>query len=121
MHYQYDRTSDTYRRFMGGSPHIDIATNTKLSPANVVVMHTNAAVPDPNAGITPQSILIPTLGSGRATYFFDGKVEQGRWQQANQFAPLRFLSRAGHPVAFNPGQTWIEVAPTSSPVTWSFH
>jgi len=120
VRYQYDRKTNTYLRLMGGVPHIDAATGKPLQPANVVVMHTGAAVSDPNAGITPESILIPTVGHGKAQYFFDGKVVQGTWKQANVYAPLRFYAH-NKLVAFNPGQTWIEVAPPSSPVAWHFH
>lgn len=119
--YQYDRASNTYWRFMGGAPHIDQNTGAQLRPANVIVMQTRDAVPDANAGPTPESILIPTIGRGTAWYFRDGTVQRGVWQQHDQFAPLRFLDRGGRPVAFNPGQTWIEVVPASSKATWSFH
>lgn len=119
VHYVYDRRSDTYTRWMGGSPHVDAATGHVLRPANVVVLQTGHPFPDAAAGPTPQSILIPGLDGGRATYFVDGKVRYGWWKQANINAPLRFMDRRGRAIQFNPGQTWIEVAPASSPFTWS--
>jgi len=123
VQYRYDRRSNTYERFMGGSPHVDANTGKALWPSNIVVMRTPPAVADPNAGNCPcsaGSILIPNLGSGSAWYFRDGKVLSGEWQQKDQFAPLRFFDRRGHQVAFNPGQTWIEVVPAGSAVSWSF-
>lgn len=120
VRYVYDRASNTYLRTMGGKPHIDANTGLPLRPANVVMMLTGAAGPDPAAGITPESIIIPTLGQGTAWYFRDGTVMRGTWRQPNQFAPLRFYDRRGAQVAFNPGQTWIEVVPPSSPHSWSF-
>jgi hypothetical protein len=81
-------------------------------------MKTDPAVADPNAGPTPQSILIRDTGTGPAIYFRDGTVVYGRWQQRDQFAPLRFYDRRGRQVAFNPGQTWIELVPQGSPITW---
>jgi Protein of unknown function (DUF3048) N-terminal domain/Protein of unknown function (DUF3048) C-terminal domain len=121
VRYTYDRASNSYLRIMGGSPHIDAATRKPLKPSNVIIMRTAAAVADPNAGPTPESILIPTVGSGVAWYFRDGHVSTGRWHQANVYAPLRFLDKRGHEVAFNPGQTWIEVVPAGSAVSWTFH
>jgi hypothetical protein len=107
---------------MGGTPHVDAATHQPLRPANVIVMRTGRAVADPFAGPTPESILIPVLGSGTAIYFRDGKVQRGWWHQKDGFAPLRFFDRRGREVAFNPGQTWIEVVPrnSGSSVSWSF-
>lgn len=118
--YVYNRASNTYERFMGGVPHIDANTGHPLKPANVVVLKTGPAVPDPAAGPTPQSILIPVRGSGVAWYFMDGHVQRGTWQKAQDpNAPLRLLDRRGRSVALNPGQTWIDVLPTSSSATWT--
>jgi hypothetical protein len=119
--YRYNRQTNTYLRFMGGAPHIDALSKQQIHPANVIVMRTADAVPDPAAGITPESITIPMIGTGRAIYLRDGTVQTGIWKQANADAPLHFLDRRGRPVAFNPGQTWIEVAPKSTAVSWSLH
>jgi hypothetical protein len=119
VRYVFQRRADTYERFMGGAPHIDQNTGKPLQPANVVVMQTGQAAPDPAAGITPESITIPTIGSGTARYFRDGTLSRGTWHQANNNAPLRFLDRGGRPIQFNPGQTWIEVVPSTSQVSWS--
>lgn len=119
VQYQYNRASNTYLRFMGGQPHVDVANGKPIAPSNVIIMRTGQAVPDPNAGITPDSILIPTIGSGQAWFFRDGKVATGTWRQANQNAPLEFFNAHGGQVTFNPGQSWIEVVPPSSPATWT--
>lgn len=117
--YVYDRTLNVYTRFMGGALHIDANTHQPLRPSNIILMRTRAATPDPYAGITPESIQIPTLGSGVAWYFRDGTLLRGTWQQRDQNAPLKFIDRTGHEVAFNPGQTWIEAVPPSSQVSWT--
>lgn len=117
--YVYDRRSNVYLRYMGGAPHVDADTGRQLRPANVIVMQTGNATPDPNAGPTPESILIPVIGKGTAYFFHDGKVQRGMWRQPNQYAPLHFYDARGREAAFNPGQTWIDVVPSSSP--WSYH
>jgi len=118
VHYDYDRASNTYLRRMGGAAHVDVATGKQLRPANVIIMRTGPAVADPNAGPTPESILIPTIGRGPAWYFRDGTVVSGTWQQRDQYAPLRFFNGRGQEVAFNPGQTWIDVVPQRSTASW---
>jgi hypothetical protein len=117
--YVYNRASNTYLRYMGGARHIDANTRQQLRPSNVILMQTGAAAPDPYAGITPESILIPTVGTGTAWYFRDGTISRGTWQQRNQYAPIKFFDRGGKEEAFNPGQTWIEAVPPSSHVTWT--
>lgn len=117
--YVYQQRSNAYLRYMGGSPHVDADTGKALQPSNVIVMETGNASADAAAGPTLGSIIIPVIGSGKAFFFRDGTVQQGTWQQANTFAPLRFFDKKGRQAAFNPGQTWIEVVPPSSP--WSYH
>jgi hypothetical protein len=119
VQYVYNRASNTYLRYMGGTPHVDANTHRALRPSNVIVMQTGPASTDPYAGITPESIQIPTLGTGTAWYFRDGTLSRGTWKQINQNAPLQFFDRGGREAAFNPGQTWIEVVPPSSRVTWT--
>ncbi len=119
VRYVYDRSTNTYTRYMGGARHIDADTGKTLRPANVIVMRTGNAVPDPAAGITPDSIRIPVIGRGPAIYFRDGKVQQGTWSLPRLNAPLAFYVKGGRKAAFNPGQTWIEVVPPSSPLHWT--
>ncbi|GAC1444060.1 MAG: DUF3048 domain-containing protein [Chloroflexota bacterium] len=121
VQYQYDRRSNTYLRFMGGTRHVDSNTGKQLAPSNVIVLRTKNASPDPNAGPTPESILIPTIGSGAAWFFRDGKIVAGNWQQLDQNAPLQLNDSRGRAVLFNPGQIWIEVVPASSGAAWSVH
>lgn len=121
VRYAFDRATDTYLRIAGGKPQVDALTHKPLRAANVIVLLTGQADSDPAAGITLFSITIPTIGGGTAWYFSDGRVWRGVWQQRDQFAPLRFLGAHGRrQVAFNPGQTWIEVLPKDSTVSWTF-
>ncbi len=119
VRYVFDRRTDLYQRWMGGVPHIDQNTGKIIQPANVIVMQTGPAAADPNAGITPESITIPTIGVGTAWYFRDGTLSRGTWRQHDENAPLRFFDRGGKVESFNPGQTWIEVVPPTSQVTWT--
>lgn len=119
VRYVYDRRANVYTRYMGGVPHVDADTGRTLTPSNVIIIRTGNAAADPAAGITPDSITIPVVGHGRAVFFRNGKVQRGSWRLPNKNAPLRFFGRGGRPEAFNPGQTWIEVVPPNSPVSWS--
>ena len=120
VRYDFDPASDTYLRVVGGARHVDAVTKKPLRAANIIVMRTGPGVADPQAGLTLYSISIPTIGAGPAWFFRDGAVLRGTWQQKDQFAPLRFFDRHGREVAFNPGQTWVEVLPEYSQATWSF-
>jgi hypothetical protein len=119
VRYRFDRATDTYLRIVGGMLQTDAGSRKPLRAANVVVMETGPGTADPAAGPTIDSMTIPAVGSGAAMFFRDGKVVRGTWRQKDKFAPLQFLDVRGRPVAFNPGQTWIEVLPQGSTAIWS--
>lgn len=121
VRYVYSRAFNLYTRYMGGVPHVDANTGKVIRPANIIVMRTGNPIPDPAAGVTPESIRIPVLGRGQALFFRDGRMQQGTWSQPGSNAPLRFYTRNGKEAAFDPGQTWIDVVPPSSPLHWSTH
>ena len=109
VEWQYDQTTNTYRRFMGGSPHVDPATNQQLRAKNVVVMYTDeASAPDP---FTPGAIRLRTEGTGKATIYRDGTGTPGTWSKESVGAPLRWLDANGSQIPLDRGVTWVEVLP----------
>jgi hypothetical protein len=113
VEYQYDHATNRYLRFMGGVPHVDAVTGHQLAPSNVVVLMASIA-PDPKGGVNnPGAVYVQDTGKNKAYYFRDGKEFQGSWHKKNGAAPLKLLDSHGKPFKFNPGQTWIEVLPTT--------
>ena len=111
----YDRSSNSYRRFMGGAPHVDAVTGKQLTAKNVVVMFTDESPSyDP---YTPGAIHLRTEGSGKATVYEDGTAISGTWQKPSVGSALQWLDAAGRPIALNRGNTWVEVVPTGNTVT----
>jgi hypothetical protein len=104
---------------VGGTIQADAVTKQPIRVANIVVMHTGPGTPDLDAGTTVDAVSIPVVGSGAAEFYRDGHVLYGAWRQHDAQAPLQFLTRAGKPVKFNPGQTWIEVLPQFSTAHWA--
>ena len=62
--------------------------------------------------------IIDTVGSGRAIIFQDGVAIEATWRKDSEAARTRFYDIAGGEIAFNRGQTWIEVVPAGSAVTY---
>jgi hypothetical protein len=112
VEYQYDHATNRYLRFMGGVPHDDAVTGHQLAPSNVVVL-TASIAPDPKAGNNPGAVYVQDTGKNKAYYFRDGKEFMGTWHKKNGASPLKLLDSHGNPFKFNPGQTWIEVLPTT--------
>ena len=117
--YRYDHATNTYLRWMGGAPHVDAVTGAQIAPSNVVVLMASIA-PDPYGGVSnPGAVYVQSLGKGLAYYFRDGREYKGTWHKATNGSPLKLFDSAGHPFKFNPGQTWIEVLPTSGSMSWT--
>jgi hypothetical protein len=111
--YKYDAASGLYRRFVQGQPHLDAITNQQITAANVVVQfcpHEKTDIVEDSQGTT--SINITLLGEGPALVFRNGVAQIAHWKTDNPARMTRFTDQTGQSIAFKPGQTWIELAPT---------
>lgn len=114
-HYDYDRSTNTYRRFVGGAPHSDREAG-QITPNVVIVMDTTMTKIFED-GYREQ---ITTTGSGRARIFQNGIVTEATWSKADRGSQIKFTSADGHEISLNRGQTWITAVPANQGggVTW---
>ncbi len=106
VRYDWNQTSQSYERSVGGKPHLDGATGNVLTAKNVVIMVADI-VPVPNDPLL--KVTVTTLGSGRAILLRNGQHFEGRWSKPTLGDPLLFTDAAGNPLAFAPGNSWISV------------
>ncbi len=110
--FKYDAASGLYQRYVQGQPHLDAANHKQITAANVVVQfcpHSKTDIVEDSQGTT--SINITLLGEGPAILFRNGVAQQAYWKTDNPNRMTHFLDQNGQPLAFKPGQTWIELAP----------
>jgi len=113
-HYNYNATTNTYDRSQAGKPHLDREAG-QISPRVVVVMKVNQ-VKVLEDGYREQ---IQAIGSGAATIFQDGNVQEVTWAKASKTAQITFKDAAGADVPLARGQTWLTAIPNGSgSVTW---
>lgn len=112
--YVYDKTTNSYKRFVGGAEHRDANTNKQISPRNVAIIFTTYT-PNKSAGKDIQQV--ETNGKGKAKIFIDGKAIDATWTKPHSPERLMFTDANGQPIQFNKGQTFIEVAKTDTKVT----
>ena len=123
--YRYDAGTNRYLRFSGGQPEIDAATDRQVAPANVVVLSMKAGRltndPHPEKG----RLELAYTAGGAALVFHDGRLEQAYWTKADEGAPtlLWHVDPATgrptrEPVTLTPGQTFVQVVPIGTKVTW---
>lgn len=110
VRYQYDPGTNSYKRFLGGEPHVDERSGIHLSPKVVIA-------PVMSQGHNGIYTTYETLGSGKVFIFQDGLAYEGTWHKSANDAPFTFTDANNNPLRLNPGQTWFTVVGTSDRVT----
>lgn len=110
----HDPQTNSYQRTMGGTPHKDGASKQYIRAKNVAVMVTDVW----SAGDGTAHLLYRTTGQGRAIVFQDGVAIEGTWEKPSPAERTRFYDSDGKEIAFNRGQTWVEVLAFSDPLSY---
>lgn len=112
--YAYNATTNTYDRSQAGAPHLDREAG-QISPRVVIVLK----VPMQRVFEDGYREQINTIGSGAATIFQDGTVQEVTWTKPSKTEQITFKDAAGVDVPLARGQTWITAVPASTgSVTW---
>jgi len=112
--WDYDKTTNTYKRSTGGEIHTDLETKEQLWSKNVVVLLTKEIGPvDPL-----KHMLYTTIGDGKALVFQDGKVIDANWSKKSRLGRTVFTDQKGQEIKFNPGRTWISVLDSSTAINY---
>ena len=111
--YSYVPEEQFYRRSIAGEPHVDALTNTQLSPRNIIVKFVKTKVIDSQGRLQME-----INGHGRALVFTGGNVIEAVWQKSAVGNSSIYKTMDGEIVELSPGQTWIEVLPETTKVTF---
>ncbi|MEI7683298.1 MAG: DUF3048 domain-containing protein [Candidatus Saccharibacteria bacterium] len=112
-HYDYDTTTNSYKRSEGGKPHTDEKSGTQLSPKVVIALVIPSAI---EADGSHNSYA--TTGTGSMYVFQDGTVTPGTWKKDSRSSQFIFTDSAGQPLLLNPGQTWLSIVNTTGSVVY---
>ncbi len=112
--YIYDRSSNSYYRYMGGYPHRDYNTGQQITVKNIVAMVSDIEGPLDQWG----HMAVRTVGSGTAFIFQDGKAIQGSWERGDVFSPFIYRDGSGRQISFTGGSTWIAIVQGTDKVTF---
>lgn len=113
-HYDYDATSNSYKRSEGGKPHIDEKSGAQLNPKVVIAIVLQQGIDADGIHTTYNA-----FGNGKAYIFQDGTVTEGTWSKENEGSQIRFGDANGSPIALNAGQTWITAVGNPSYVKYA--
>ncbi|OGO81667.1 MAG: hypothetical protein A2Y21_01065 [Clostridiales bacterium GWC2_40_7] len=112
--FEYDQQSKTYLRFRKGKPQIERTTEAQLAAENIIIQFVkNHTIKGDTAGRQE----VYTVGSGSGYYITKGKAIKIKWSKSDRSAPTRYLDESGNAIKLNPGQTWVQITPTTGKVT----
>jgi len=113
----WDPTGRQWALSYSGVP-ATLANGGQIRATNVVVEVVKVTygpwTEDGRLGLEVQSQL---TGTGPLVVFRDGLEAAGTWQHASMSEPTRLLALDGTVIALQPGETWIEIVPSSIAVT----
>lgn len=112
-HFEYDATTNTYKRFQDGVAHTDAVSGTQVSPKVVV-----ALVMSKSYMADGSHILYQTVGSGTMYVFQDGILSTGTWSKADRTSSFTFTDKNGLPMQLNTGQIWISIVEATNKINY---
>jgi len=115
--WRYDQATNTYKRFNGGSPHIDKENGQQIASKTIIAEYlTDLGSKEVTPGV--KNRVFQTIGSGKAKIFFDGSVIDTTWKKDSRDGRTKFFDSSGKEISLNRGQIWMEMVPESSTVSW---
>lgn len=112
VRWEYDATSDTYKRENGGVAHTDFENKQQVTAKVVIVQFAKEIGPvDGHA-----HLLYETIGSGTGFVWQDGRETPVTWKKATRNARTKFYDAGGKEVSLNRGQIWIELLPIGTAI-----
>lgn len=105
--WNYEKSSNSYARSMGGLPHKDGKSGYQIKSKALIVQE---VVSEPIiTRINEAGQAMTTVGTGQATIFQDGDKTTGSWRKGTKNERTVFYDGAGAEIRFNPGNRWITI------------
>jgi hypothetical protein len=114
--WRYNPAISAFARFYNGSTPDVLADGAQNTAANVIVQYVRISygpwLENSEGGLEVQAALYPGA-SGTAEIFRGGTEIAGTWSRSTLGSPTQFLTAAGAPISLQPGQTWVELVPST--------
>lgn len=114
--WNYDKTTNTYKRENGGKPHTDKNTGKQLESKNVIVVFTKES--SANDGYEGGHILYKLIGKGDALVFQNGNAVKATWNKKDEESTMKFYDENGKEISIIRGQVFVEILPIGNKVTY---
>lgn len=111
--YEYNRQENIYKRFLDSkdNPH-SCENGEQITVRNIIIQFVETKVKDDVGRLS-----LKLEGENKALYFRNGVVSEGHWQK-NGFKSTKFYDENDQLITVNPGNTWIQIVPTDTNITY---
>lgn len=112
--YIYRKKTNSYLRWRGNKPEIDMLNDQQVEVKILVVMFTNSRQLDIDYND------VDVTGTGDALVFQNGNMRRAKWEKAEQplSSKLKFLDDTGEEILFVKGNMWIHILDIGTEVRW---
>ncbi|PIP63577.1 hypothetical protein COW97_01780 [Candidatus Roizmanbacteria bacterium CG22_combo_CG10-13_8_21_14_all_34_12] len=114
--WNYNSTTNSYKRTNGGLPHLDKNTGKQLEAKNIVVMFAKES--PANDGYEGGHLLYKNVGSGEMLFFKNGQVVRGAWGKETEEDNIKFFDNSDKEISMVRGQVFIEMLPIGNKVNY---
>lgn len=114
--YVYDEAKDKFIRYRYGEDFIDAETKEAVEVQNIIVEYADRSELPNEKG----RILMDVIGSGKAEFYIGGKHLLGTWEKDDITDATIYKLENGEEITLKPGNTWIEVQPSSKDVVTTY-
>lgn len=115
VEWRYDSSTNTYKRFNGGTAHVDVEfDNVQLSASNVAIMFVEEEGPVD----TEKHMYYEVVGEGDAIVFQNGNVIKGTWEKDSALDREVFYDTNGNEIKMVRGATWVELVPSTNEIAY---
>lgn len=124
VEYDYDKTTNSYKRTWGSVADTDRNTKERIAPKNVVVMIADAApikVGEQYVNVQIGDPWFDQADSGSAFYYMNGQQYKGTWKKDKSKidSKLFFYDESGQEIKFVPGQIWVDIIDPGQALRWT--
>lgn len=111
--YEYDKLNNNYQRYLNDfdNPHKS-ENGEDLKAKNIIVQYVQTDLKDEEGRLD-----VDLNSGGKIELFRDGIVEEGRWEKNGNYK-INYYDNDGNSIKINPGQTWIQVVPTNTEISY---
>ncbi len=118
--WKWNGTTNTFQRYYNGTTPDMLADGAQNQTPNVVVQYVPISygpwVENSEGGLEVQAAMYPNA-SGTAVVYRDGYAIPATWHRLALGTPTVFTNAFGVPIPLIPGTTWVELVPSTIPVT----